>query len=345
MDFDALRIRRMCELDRLPWFEKAGDRRIRLRPDAGLPPVIDVHSHLGWSQGFGRAINMSARTEHVDYFFDYEADQDLLNEESHPTPAERASFARDFMLVPIRTSRQRKTHTLANFAAEISLFNYRSVYVSPIEIPVCSRHATETAKACRLDNRFVPFAAVYPRPWGPKKEAHLDRLLAMGARGVKFHPEFQFTAPDEPHAMKLFEWCAAHDLPVLVHCGYGGSEPASMKRRAEPERYRAMLQAFPNLRVILGHTGLSVRTRTIEVAREFAEHAWVDVSGQAVPGIREILSKLDPTRILYGSDWPFYPLSVALARLLVATESQPDVRAAILHDNAVRLFGLDGQTG
>lgn len=342
MDFDALRIRRMSELDRLPWFEKADDHCIRLRPDTGLPPVIDVHSHLGWWQGIGRPIDMAARTEKVEYFFDYETDQEILNEESHPTPDERGSFARDLFSVFVRTSRQRKTHTLANFAAEVSLFNHRCVYVSPIEIPLRSRHAIETAKACRLDKRFVPFAAVYPRPWGPKKEAHLDRLLSMGARGVKFHPEFQFTAPDDPHAMKLFEWCAGRDLPVLVHCGYGGSEPASMKRRAEPERYRAMLQAFPNLRVILGHTGLSVRTRTIEVAREFAEHAWVDVSGQAVPGIREILSKLDTSRILYGSDWPFYPVSVALARLLVATEGQPGVRSAIFHDNADRLFGLDG---
>jgi len=41
---------------------------------------------------------------------------------------------------------------------------------------------------------------------------------------------------------------------------------------------------------------------------------------------------------VFGSDWPFYHPVLPLAKLLVATQDRPHLRAAILHDNAARLL-------
>jgi predicted TIM-barrel fold metal-dependent hydrolase len=46
-------------------------------------------------------------------------------------------------------------------------------------------------------------------------------------------------------------------------------------------------------------------------------------------------------RLLYGAHWPFYHQALTLARVLIATDGEPALRRAVLHDNADRLLGLD----
>ena len=43
-------------------------------------------------------------------------------------------------------------------------------------------------------------------------------------------------------------------------------------------------------------------------------------------------------RVLFGSDWPFYPFEFPLAKSLIATEGKPELREKILYKNAVRLL-------
>jgi predicted TIM-barrel fold metal-dependent hydrolase len=114
-----------------------------------------------------------------------------------------------------------------------------------------------------------------------------------------------------------------------------------MQAFAEPERFAAPLKAFPKLKMIFGHTGSRRRFHeTLAVARRHEDQVWLEFSGQPVPNIRTVLDHYDRSKIIYGSDWPYYPLAVALARFLVATEDRQDLRKAILHDNAARLLGL-----
>lgn len=337
-DVAELGIRRMSELYRLPWFERRERGEIWLREDAGIVPVVDVHAHVGWAQGLGRDINMTRRSS-VQYFYDYEQEQDFLFEQEHPTPAEGASITREILWTPLSTPRRNRSQTAANLCAEMERMGYENIVLLPIEIPVFSRHARDTLEACKSDARFIPFGAIHPFPWGRKKEKALERQVAeYGIRGIKFHPEFQFIAPDDRHAMYLFEWCEAHNLPVLVHVGYTGTELKFMRDMAEPARYEKMLAAFPRLRVILAHTGVRLIDETLALARRYENQCWLDFSGQPAPSIAYILERYDTQKVMYASDWPFMPLPVMLARTLVATEGCPTLREDVLHHNAVRFF-------
>ncbi|MCP4642569.1 MAG: amidohydrolase family protein [bacterium] len=339
MDLDALAIRRMADLDRLPWFEKdeAGD--IRLREDVGLPPILDVHAHLGWSYGISRAIDHTVRND-VRYFFDYEFDQEFLRREEHPTRQEASSLLRECLMTPFMRPPGGKTHTAANLAAEMDRFNYSHICLMPIEIPFHTRQAREIMAASQLDERLTPFASVHPWRWGPKKEQTLDALISAGAVGVKFHPEFQFIHPTNPHAMRLFEYCADRGVPVLAHAGWVGPELGYMKRRADPDGYREVLRTFPKLKMIMGHTALTQYRAGLAVARAFEDQVWLDVTGLTRGAIRRILNGYDWKKVMYGSDWPFYPIAVAMARALVATESCQEVWPDLFHNNAARLLGL-----
>ena len=92
--------------------------------------------------------------------------------------------------------------------------------------------------------------------------------------------------------MKLFEWCALNKVPMLAHCGYTGTEPKWLRKKSEPDRFRKALKAFPDLQLLLAHVGLSRRTATIDVAREFPDQVWLDVSGQPAGAIRATLDEL-----------------------------------------------------
>lgn len=342
MNIDPQQIRRREDLAKLPWFEKDGQGRLSLRQDAGLPPIIDVHSHLGWSYGCARPIDHTARPP-LEYFYDYDFDQPILEDEVHPTKAEGAAITREAVWSLLARPRRNRSQTAANMADEVARFNYRAICILPIEPYLHSRAAREVLDASRMDERLVPFAAVHPWPWGPAKERRLEALVAEGAKGLKYHPEFQMMAPDHPHAMRLFEWCAAHDLPVLSHCGCTGAEPPWMSKKARPERFRPVLEGIPGLKLIVGHTGLRMHKETLAVVKDYEEQVWLDLTGLTAPQMRDVLNQCPPERIVYGSDWAFYPVAVSLARALAGTEGHDDLRPGIFHHNAAGLLGLAGK--
>lgn len=338
-DLADLNVRRISELDKLPWFEKDDDGNIRLKAGSGVPPIIDFHAHVGWNYGFGRTIDMRKRSA-VKYFYEFEVEQDVVFQQNHPTKKEARALTWEILQTLFMTPQRNFTHTAANLMAELDRMNCRNICLHPIEIPFMSQHAERTLEASRLDSRFIPFAAVYPKPWSEQKETQLKSLIDRGARGLKFHPEFQFTAPDNKDAMEMFAWCEANNVLVFAHTGYTGSELPFMQYMAEPVRYGTVLRAFPKLRMVFAHTGIRRREDAIAVARRYEDQVWLEISGQDANAIRLILDSYDKKKVLYGSDWPFFPLAVMIARALVATEDDLDLRDDLFHDNAARLLGF-----
>lgn len=96
-------------------------------------------------------------------------------------------------------------------------------------------------------DRFVGFGAMHPDH--PEMEKELDRILSLGLKGVKLHPDFQHFCLDDPNAVKLFEAMAERNLALLVHTG-DKRYPYS-----QPERMARALDRVPRLRAICAHLG------------------------------------------------------------------------------------------
>ncbi len=334
-------ILRASDLDRLPWFEKDATGTLRLAQGADVPPALDCHTHVGWSQGLGADIDMTLRCP-VEYFFDHEAPQDLLNVQMHPTEREAKTLSRETEFTLIKTPDRNKTHTAANLLAEMERFKVSHSMLLPVEIPLKSRHLEQTQRAAQLDKRLVPFAAIHPWRWSDNKVVRLQDMLQGRIKGLKYHPVFQFMAPDAPDAMHLFEWCAENDVVVLTHTGFTGREPGFMCALSEPERFHTPLKTFPKLKMIFAHTGSRARfPEALEVAKQHMDQVWLEFTGQPVPNIKRVLNEYDPQKLFYGSDWPYYPFSVSLARFLVATSGREHLRPGILRDNFAALMKVD----
>ncbi|HOC93586.1 MAG TPA: amidohydrolase family protein [bacterium] len=339
MDLSKIDIKVYNDLAKFPWFMIGDDGKLRVRPDSGVPPVIDDHSHLGWSYFFGGVVDHLKYYGPTQYFYNYDEPQDVLNEKAHPTDAEAKMIEKDIYMMLFRCPPIARAQTVPNLLEEMDRFNVTHIMSLPIEVPIRSRHARQTMAACKTSDRLIPFAAVHPQT--PSYEKRIRDMAADGARGLKYHPEFQFCAPDNKRALRIFEVCEELDLPVLCHAGSTGSEPPFMQKLAQMHRYRVVFESFPKLKFILGHSGLNNIDEALAYAKEF-EHVYLDLAGQPVNQTRYIIQNADVNKVLYGSDWAFYPMGVTLGRTLVATEGMPEeVRRKVLHDNAARLFKID----
>ena len=152
---------------------------------------------------------------------------------------------------------------------------------------------------------------------------------------VKFRPWLQGFCPLESYMDPIAEAAIELEMPLIFH---DGTPPYST-----PLQIGELARRFPELTVMLGHSGL----RDLWLAALAAAHRYPNIllclCGPAPYGIERIVSELPPERILFGSDAGFmaspgmreYRIG-QIRRLPVSDEA----KAMILGDNAVRIFGL-----
>jgi predicted TIM-barrel fold metal-dependent hydrolase len=231
----------------------------------------------------------------------------------------------------------RTTHTAPNLVREMAALGIVSSVVLPIDLPVGARNADHLLEVARRYPELLPFGSVHP--WDRDLDERLDRQQAAGAHGIKLHPNGQFISPDHPKTVHLCGRCGRRDLPVLFHCGPVGIEPKAARERSQVARYERTIAENPDTTFVLGHSG----ALQFEEALPFAErypNTYFELSCLGLSALRQVIDAVPADRLLYGTDWPFYHQALTLARVLMATEDHPELRRAILHDNAARLLGL-----
>jgi predicted TIM-barrel fold metal-dependent hydrolase len=340
--FGPLRFQGYRGLAELPWFELDASGRLRLSDDS-VPRAIDVHAHLGMAVFLARAVDLHARTPRVRHLLDCDAadpgcplDLDVYM---------NANFSEaDLRRLRLEAVRQlvwgggaTATHTIPNLLEEMDASGVAEALILPIAFGLPFRDdlterwldATESAR-----ERLIPGASVHPRD--AEALAKLRGHAARGARAVKLHPVAQRFYPDAPEAMEIYAECGRLGLAVVFHCGRAGIEPEATHRYPLPRHFEAVLAEHPSVQFVLGHSGARDLADALPLARH--PNAWFDAHGQGVTALAELVASVGGERVLFGSDWPFYHLASALAKVLIVTKDDPALRHAILRGNAERLL-------
>ena len=129
-------------------------------------------------------------------------------------------------------------------------------------------------------------------------------------------------------------------MPVMWHCGPVDIETAYGRECSQLKHYVGAVRDNPNTTFVLGHSGALQWEQGLALAQTY-DNAWLEFSSQSLPVIRALIEGGPKDRMLFGSDWPFYHQATALAKVLLATEGDEALRAAILYQNAARLYSLD----
>ena len=331
----------VLDLARLPWFRVQGGNRLVLAEGAAdeIGPVVDSHTHL--AMGFLRrlGIDLHRETPATAYYLPLTlpVDLELYSNQNLDTAAMFAMKA-DVSVLGLTAQGMRNTHTAPNLLRDMDALGIVRSVVLPFDLPVGARNADAVLEATDRYPELVPFGSVHP--YDRDIERRLDAQRSAGAKGIKLHPNGQFIAPDHPRTVHLCGRCGARGLPVLFHCGPVGIEPEAARRRCQVSRYEQAIAEHPETTFVLGHSGALQHDTAIGFAERY-ENTYFELSCLGLGVLREVIEAVPSDRLLYGTDWPFYHQALTLARVLIATEGDAELRRAILHDNAVALFGLD----
>jgi predicted TIM-barrel fold metal-dependent hydrolase len=191
------------------------------------------------------------------------------------------------------------------------------------------------------------FVAADPAVLGGDEGAgHLREMVeSHGAGGIKVHPVVQRFMPDDPRMGAIYRTCVEFGVPVLSHAGSAKANA----RFADPASFAPVLEAFPDLTLVLAHLGGARWSQTAEFARAFPQVTFdlseiVEWTGAPNAPTREDLARLirdvGPARVMLGTDFPWYDLGrtvdLVMDLPLLATEE----KEAILGMNAARILRL-----
>jgi predicted TIM-barrel fold metal-dependent hydrolase len=184
--------------------------------------------------------------------------------------------------------------------------------------PIADRLRAANRWACELarrDHRFLAFVGVDPTVLTAAEiGAEIEAAAAAGASGVKIIPGAMRRYPDDESLEPVYTGCVATDLPLLSQSGTGGVSPHGPRGPfGRPVGFGPVLAAYPTLQLILAHLGRGADEELVDL---FAAHPGVvgdtslrlgsphDTDDWEPGPIRELIRRLGPERVLFGTNYP-----------------------------------------
>lgn len=184
----------------------------------------------------------------------------------------------------------------------------------------------------------IPFGSVHPD--APDWEAELERIAALGLKGIKLHPDYQDFDMDEPRVLPIFQKARDLDLCVVVHAGFDPLSPKHIHCR--PSACRQVLDACPGLKLILAHMGGMRLWDDVERWLVGAP-VWLDTAccaGQIDPiQLERIIKAHGADKILFASDCPWSDPRTEKV-MIEALDLSDSEKEAIFSGNISRLLKL-----
>jgi len=187
---------------------------------------------------------------------------------------------------------------------------------------------------------LTAFGAIHP--FMDNLEVELDRLAAWGVKGVKIMPLLQQVYPDDPRCEPLYQALVERDMILIAHAGRDPLDRPEVY--GTPERFAAMAESFPDLKIVLAHLGGlrmwdAVRRHLLPAGKNvFFDTAYVSFY-MGPEEMKEMILDMGPGRVIFGSDYPWERPGRAakIIRDLGLSKAEED---AIFFNNAALLLGL-----
>lgn len=181
--------------------------------------------------------------------------------------------------------------------------------------------------------RFTGFGTIHAAMENITEE--VQRIMDLGLRGIKMHPDFQLFSIDDARLFPAYEMMQ-DKLPLIFHMG---------DRRYEyshPTKLRRVLELFPRLQVIAAHFGgYSMYKTGYECLGD--KNCFFDISssimfmGEGIP--ETYIRKFGAERMLFGSDFPLWNPEQEVQRFLDLKLTNEE-REQIAHKTAEYLLNI-----
>ncbi|MCL5124306.1 MAG: amidohydrolase [Deltaproteobacteria bacterium] len=203
------------------------------------------------------------------------------------------------------------------------------------------------AGLCRDHPQLIGTATVFP---GEKNAVDiLKEAFQMGLTGVKLHAHVQYFAMDDSVMYEIYECCADHNRPLIMHVGREPKNPDYLYKRdpyetCKAEKLERILINYPSLKICVPHIGADEFDQYRRLL-ECYDNLWVDtamVLVKYVPNFRyPKLLDLRSNRVMFGTDFPNIPYAWDTEiRQLEALQLTDDFLVGILERNASEFLSI-----
>ncbi len=212
--------------------------------------------------------------------------------------AEKASQATgDFYSITPAYSGTSKELLSSGRAAGITRFVLLPVATKPDQV----RHINEfIADEVSRHREFYGFGTLHPECDDLIGET--ERIMRLGLRGIKLHPDTQQFNTDDKRLSEVFDYIQDR-LPLLVHCGDKRFD------FSHPRRLKKVIDNFPHLQVIAAHLGgWSLFDEAFEILKKM--DCYLDISSTTMflppEQVAYYIRGYGAHRILFGTDYPLW---------------------------------------
>jgi predicted TIM-barrel fold metal-dependent hydrolase len=187
---------------------------------------------------------------------------------------------------------------------------------------------------------LIAFGAVHP--FMDNLDEELDRLAALGVRGVKMMPLLQGVYPDDPKCGRLYEAIIEREMILVTHAGRDPLDRAEVF--GTPERFARTIESYPDLKLVLAHLG---GLRMYDDVRRYlliaGKNVYFDTAYVSFylkeDEMAGLIKDIGSDRVLFGSDYPWEDPGRALG-ILRGLDLSVGEMESILSQTATRLLGL-----
>lgn len=186
---------------------------------------------------------------------------------------------------------------------------------------------------------IISFGSVYPNS-GEAIE-WLDRIKAMGLKGIKLHPDYQSFFVDDEKMIPLYRHIVKLGLITVFHAGadIGIYEPV----HCTPERLSKVLKYFEGAPVVAAHFGGYLHWYDVEkylVGKDIYLDTSFAYARIPFPQAKRIVINHGPDKMLLGSDMPWNRAADEI-KLIKFFGLDKENENKILGQNAARLLNLN----
>ena len=138
----------------------------------------------------------------------------------------------------------------------------------------------------------------------------------LGFKALKLQ-QYAFCASCiSPQARKVFEAAKELNVPVILHTGNG--VPVAL-----PSLSISIAKEYPELKIVLAHSGAGMYGGEALVAAQTCENIWLETSWCTVMDVKSFIEKLGCERVMFGTDVPLNAgVEIAKYRALKLTDAQ-----------------------
>lgn len=189
------------------------------------------------------------------------------------------------------------------------------------------------AEVQKSNSSLIGFGTLHPDL--EDVDGETARIMSLGLKGIKLHPDFQGFNIDDENMMPVYR-AIEGKLPVLIHMG------DEVKTSSRPERLASVIKRFPNLKVIAAHLGgYQMWGESLEYL--VGENIYLDTSSTLFILDKEsavdVIRKHGVDKVLFGTDYPMWSHEEELKRFYSLGLTKEEQRL-ILYENASKLLKI-----